>query len=245
MSNPVIPNFDHIQFDPAAHRYTANGAELTGVTRYLQQFQKPFDKENIAARIAERENRPVAEILKEWEAKGKSGMALGSRVHEHIEAKLRGKAIEDDPFLAQNGKSDVPEIEAFNTYWNRVQATMIPEKIEFVIGSAALGLAGTVDCLVSSPKTKQFHLVDWKTGKFDTYNKFEYLLPPFDDQTASKLNIYSLQLSLYRLILEQAGLTLGDSYIVHLSREGAQTYKAVDYRPEFERLLAATEEVPF
>jgi ATP-dependent exoDNAse (exonuclease V) beta subunit len=240
-----LPDFSHIQFDPTKHSYVANGAELTGVTRFLSQYQKPFDQATMAARVAERDGRPVESVLAEWAAKGRASLALGTTVHEHIQSVLNnGAAVSDDPFLALNTKSDCPEIEAFGAFWAKAKTSMEPVAVEWVVGDDAAGVAGTIDCLMHSSKTGLLHLVDWKTGKFDTYNRFEFLLPPFEGENASKLNIYSLQLSAYRLILERAGLKLGESYIIHFSYAGAQTHKAVDYRPQLEKIFNDLE-VPF
>jgi len=248
MTDQQIPSFDNIVFDQTAHRYTCDGQELTGVNRFLQQFQKPFDRDTIAARVAERESRPVEDVIREWEAKGQASIALGSMVHEYIESVLTGKSVnQDDPFLGLNEKSSLPEIQAFDRVWGQMTKGGIRVvQTEWTIGCPKFGVAGTVDCLVWSEKTKQFHLVDWKTGKMDTYNRFEQLLPPFELKDASKLNIYSLQLSMYRLILDEAGFHTGESYIVHLSNgSGAQIHKAVDFRGQFKAFLGGKDEIPF
>lgn len=226
--------FDQIQFIEDKHRYIYNGQELLSVTQYIKQFQNVFDRDAAGRRVANRENRPLAEVLAEWDATGERARVIGKTVHEHIEQTLKGTddgQMTLDPFMGLSTK--LVEIIAFDGLWQSLAPTVSYSKnhIEWVIGDLNLGLAGTVDSMLFSPKTGKYHIWDWKTGKFDLYNRFEYLRPPFSHLDASKLHIYSLQVSLYRLIIElNTDLELGDSYLVHLSETGVNVHRAVDLR---------------
>lgn len=238
--------FTNIRFDADEHRYYyGDYQELTSVTKALKRFKKPFDADGIAAKVAAKEGRPISAILAEWEAKGEKSRALGVQVHQHILKALCGQPnqqISFDPFLSLNTLA--PEIRAFDVLWHTLstKVSYLKDHIEWVIGDAELGLAGTVDAMFFNLETKKYHIWDWKTGKFGLFNQFQTLLKPFDYLDDCPLNVYSLQVSLYRLIIERnTGLELGDSYLVHLSSDGYQVYRAVDLR---ERLLDALE-VPF
>lgn len=241
---PTMPtDFSEIKFDADAHRYFLGDKELRSVTNFIKDFQKPFDRNGVAAKVAAKENRSIAQVVAEWEATAERARILGTTVHSHIEKVLRGEQngqLALDPFLSLNTK--LPEIAAFDAFWSQLapKVSYCKEHIEWIIGDAELGLAGTMDSLFLNPETKQYHIWDWKTGKFDLENKWESLLRPFDYLSASKFNIYSLQVSLYRLIIERnTGLDLGDSYIVHLSAaNGYQVHRAIDLR---ERLMDCME----
>jgi ATP-dependent exoDNAse (exonuclease V) beta subunit len=230
----MTTDFSKIKFNADTHRYFYDDKELSSVTWYIKQFQKPFDRDRIAERTAKKENIPLAQVLAEWDLKAENGRRLGTLVHEHIEKVLRGEdsgQLSLDPFLSLNTKA--PEIVAFDQLWSELAPTISYNKdhIEWIIGDRSLGLAGTVDSMLFSPETGRYHIWDWKTGKFDLHNKWENLLPPFTAFDASKLHIYSLQVSLYRLIIEQnTDLELGDSYLVHLSEAGAHRHRAIDFR---------------
>lgn len=227
-------NFTDIRFDAEAHRYFIGDQELASVTKTIKRLQKPFDKEGIAARTAAREGKSIQQVLAEWEAKAEKGRALGTLVHSHIQRILLGIPDEQssfDTFLSLNTLA--PEINAFNHLWSELSPKVIYDltDIEFVVGDADLGLAGTVDSMFYSKETGQHHLWDWKTGKFETSNRWQKLFPPFDYLEDCQLNVYSLQVSLYRLIIESnTDLDLGDSYLVHLSPDGYQVHRAVDLR---------------
>ena len=62
--------------------------------------------------------------------------------------------------------------------------------------------------------------------------KYEKLLEPFDGFYKNHLNEYSIQLSMYALILEEWGFEVGGAYLVHIGPgdEEAELYKVVDMR---------------
>lgn len=204
-------NFKDIQFNAEYHTYTLNGQRLNNVSRAIKEFQIPFDRDGIAR-----------------DAKGEAGRALGTRVHQYIQNTLLGNIGQSDPFLSLNGL--LPEEKTFNQLWANLEGVIIkPDHVEMVIGDSRLGIAGTLDSLLLNTDTGLHHVWDFKTGKFDIDNPWQNLLPPFDDLSDCKLNMYSLQVSLYRLILQRnTALKLGDSYIVHLSKMGYKIHKALD-----------------
>lgn len=231
-------NFADIRFEPEQHRYFIGNQELTSVTKTVKRLQKPFDKETVAAKTAAREGKSIQQVLAEWEAKAEKGRNLGTLVHSHIQKillNIPGEQISFDPLLSLNTLA--PEITAFNRFWAELQPKVVYDAsdIEFIVGDYDLRVAGTVDSMLYNPETEKYHIWDWKTGKFELSNRWQNLLPPFDHLEDCQLNVYSLQVSLYRLIIESnTDLELGDSYLVHLSPYGYKVHRAIDLR---ERLL--------
>lgn len=231
-------DFNQIIFNPTYHSYTYQGQRLASVASTVYKLRPPFDPDGtIAAKSAAKAGVTVEEIKAQWEAKRQASMDRGSRVHGEI-AKLLDPTEEEvkqlDPYLALN--IDLPEVKVFKSLWaEMLNSGNMAFNVEWVVGDAELGLAGTCDLLAHNIQTG-YHLLDWKTGgKFDTSNRFGKLLAPFDDLDDCEFNIYSLQLATYRLMIERnAGLSLGDSYIVHLREDGHQFHKALDLR---ERVL--------
>lgn len=238
----MTTDFNQIIFNPTYHSYTYQGQRLASVTSTVYKLRPPFDPDGaIAAKSAAKAGVTVEEIKRQWEAKRQASMDRGSRVHEAIAQLLRGEVSPlNDRFLALNDK--LPEVSIFEDLWRLLQGEGdTAHQVEWVVGDAELGLAGTCDVVVYAPPTETYHLFDWKTGgKFETANRFGRLLPPFDDLDDCEFNIYSLQLSAYRLMIERnAGLGLGDSYIVHLREDGHQFHKALDLRSRVEEWLRA------
>lgn len=228
-------DFNQIVFDAERHKYFYGDQELISVTRKIKEIEPPFDREAAAQRVAEREGKQPVTVILEWEQKAERGRQLGNAVHEHICKTLiegkNGLQMPLDPFLLLN--TELPEISAFNDLLQKLMAKILwsKEHVEWVVGDHRLGIAGTLDCIFYSLETHHYHLWDWKTGKFDLTNRFANLLPPFDHLENSHFNRYSLQASLYRLIVElNTSLDMGDSYLVHLTPNGAEVHRAIDLR---------------
>lgn len=242
----MTTDFNEIVFNKEAHSYTYRGQRLQGVTSVVYKLKPPFDPDGtVTARSAAKAGVTVEEIKAKWEASRKASMDRGSRVHEAIAKYLRGEPDDavGDRFMALNSK--LPEMTVFEDLWAMmVNSGDRAHAIEWVIGDAELGLAGTCDLLLycnvgSYIEGECYHLFDWKTGgKFETANRFGKLLAPFDDLDDCEFNIYSIQLAAYRLMIERnAGKQLGDSYIVHLREDGHQFHKALDLRERVEAWL--------
>ncbi len=228
-------NFKGIQFNKEYFSYTLNGQRLTSVSKKLGEIKPPFDADAIAARVAAKSGQSVDEVKAEWQAK----RDYGTMVHEKIARILRGEgeSVGDHPFLSLN--KTTPEVEQFQTLWSELSQGVEVAEVEWVIGDGELKLAGTVDALLYRGETGTHSIWDWKTGRFNLENNFEQLLPPFDDLSASEFNTYSLQLSLYRLIVERnTGLAFEDSYIVHLTPSGFEIHQALDLRERLEAWLS-------
>lgn len=237
MNNQFSQLFSGVRFYEKDHAYKINGQRATSVTQKVAEFKPPFPREEIAGRTARKEGKTVEQVLAEWDKKGEDGRNLGTAVHAYIAGVLQGWVVYDDPILALNAK--VAEQHAFDNFWTLAQREFEIEEVELIIGSSLLKLAGTVDAILKNDRTGQLHIFDWKTGKFNFRNNFgETLLPPFRDLDHAEFEHYSLQVSLYRLILETSGVeNLGDSYLVHLDKSGHHIYKANDYRERWAGLL--------
>lgn len=230
--------FSQISFDKATHTYSLNGQQLTPVSKVIGKLKSPFDSDYWAQRKANERGVSKEVILKEWDDNRKASMEMGTRVHEYIERVLLGKEPpKDDPMLGWN---KLREMLAFDKFWAWAKTQFKPVFVEWVVGDPAMGIAGTCDVLFQNINTGRHFLCDWKTGKkFNTTNRFQNLLDPFTHLQDCELNYYSLQSSLYRMIIEgNAGFELEDGYIVHLSPDGQSfVHKAVDLREELKTWL--------
>ncbi len=67
-------------------------------------------------------------------------------------------------------------------------------------------------------------VLDYKTNNslYSEYNQRyrKTLLPPFDDMIEEDLSLYTIQLSLYALMLQDIGIPVIDRRIVWLNNEG-------------------------
>lgn len=225
---------EEIRFVPENHSYWIGDKCLESVTTLIKSLSKPFDRERISKYSAVKAGVSQDEILEQWEKKAEIGRERGTMVHSYIDDVFEDK---HDILLSQMNVK-IPEMTAFDNAWaafrERLRAKV--SRREFIVGSSELGVAGRIDVILQillSDGEERNCLFDWKTGKFERSNRFEKLLAPFDDQDDCELVKYSLQLSMYRLILEKSGIEkqLGDSYLVHLKSDGTFfIHRAIDYR---------------
>jgi len=231
-----IPGF---RFDADKHRYTLDGEYLPSATGVIKRWKKPFDRDGIAARMAIKEGREAADIIKEWELKGKKATDLGTEVHTLIENYWAGR--KPDSFMSDEAKK---RFAAFLDFRKKKLPNLFVVDQEVRIFSRKYKCAGTLDFLGLNRRDGRLYLFDWKTNsKFRTDDEraFDRLLPPFDELDDNELNNYSLQISLYRLILrEEAGIDVPGGMILHLPAGGAnpQMYQAKDLTKEIGAALS-------
>lgn len=108
---------------------------------------------------------------------------------------------------------------------------LIPIACEYIIGDIKLGLCGTFDRLYYNESSGEYEIWDFKTDKeikfSNKYDKFKLF-----DLDACGFEKYSLQTSLYKLIIqENTPIQLGESYIVHFDWQTNkyEIIKANDY----------------
>ena len=227
--NLLYHNDAAVEFDEASHTYRIDGQLVPSVTTILGRLKPEFDAESAAERVAEREGRTVIDVLSDWKYRSLMALANGKEVHRQIEAVITTGSA---PLLAPDPDG------SWSRCLARIQAGAVPLAIEQIVADKELAVAGTVDAILYSRKTGSVHVCDWKPGKFKAEGyRGETLQPPFDDLAMNHLTAYSLQVSLYRLILERHGQPCGPSWIVHFGEGGATIHKAIDFRSRLEAWL--------
>ena len=227
------PNF---KFDPKWHKYTYNGKQYTSVTKFIQNFHKEFDSEFWSKKKADEAGVPQEWILKEWKEKNDRANFVGHSTHTWIE-----NYFNQIPQWIPDDLDIVDRINKFNIIYAKQLYKLTPVTFELRIFSKIYPLAGTIDSIFLY-KEKLF-IVDWKTNGEFTHDehgkgKYEKLLLPFDDYWKNHLNEYSIQVSLYSLILEEWGFDIRGAYLVHIGpSQEALIHKAVDLKEELRNYL--------
>jgi hypothetical protein len=236
LADQLKKHYAPIKFDEKAHRYFLDGKELMGVSTFRDQFVPPFDSDHWSQVKAKELGVEPSVILQQWATSREAGFAKGTTVHEHIKGILDPAPVPDevtnDPYLQLNqaeAPPPLPEMKAFDRFWEHQNGLMTPIVCELVIGSSALRLGGTLDSLMMG-RDGGLTLWDWKTGsKFYSQNKYNRLLSPFAWLDDCELNRYALQLSAYNLLLQEAGVMIGGMYILYLAPTGKyQVHKVPD-----------------
>ena len=225
------------EFDPAAHRYTYEGDTFTSVTRFIQQFHKPFEQDYWSKKKAEQAGVPQDWILAEWKKLNDYANEVGTDTHQWIEDYFNKiwKPLPSNPDV-------IHRINKFNKIYCKQLHKLEPLKFEVRVFSKKWKIAGMIDSLFVY--RGKIYILDWKTNKDftdDNHQKgtYEKLLAPFQDHYKNHLNEYSIQLSMYALILEEWGFDVGGAYLVHIGPgdEDAELYKVVDMRDNLKLFL--------
>ena len=99
---------------------------------------------------------------------------------------------------------------------------------EKIIYSEELRLAGSVDLIIKNKLTNEYTIIDWKTNEkipTTSYNKKMGTHLITSDIEDCKYSVYSLQLSLYRYILEKYyGLKVKQQIIAHVNDYTVDSY---------------------
>lgn len=227
------PNF---KFDPKLHKYTYNGKRYVSVTQFLQNFHEKFDTEYWSNKKAEEGGVPQEWILKEWKEKNDYANLVGSATHDWIE-----NYFNQNYQKLPNNLDVIDRINKFNKIFAQQLYKLEPVIFEVRIFSKKYPIAGTIDSIFLY-KGKLF-IIDWKTNgdfRHDDHPKGKYqkLLPPFDDFYQNHLNEYSIQVSLYSLMLEEWGFNIRGAYLVHFGpNNDAKIYKTQDMREKLKNHL--------
>jgi ATP-dependent exoDNAse (exonuclease V) beta subunit len=227
--------FDDIIYIDENHSYWYNDEKFTSVTQYLSRYKQPFDTERWSKHSAEKEGISQQAILERWDSKGKASLEKGSTVHNAAELILKNETLSIDDSL--------PEIKAAHKFWTNLRDNYNARllKAEWVIGDKLAKIAGRVDAIIQFERQGKTitSIIDWKTGNIKLKNHFEKMKKPFDDLDDCSHNHYSIQLSLYRLILEKnLGIKLDHGMLINLTERGeARPLIAKDMRAKLIRLL--------
>jgi ATP-dependent exoDNAse (exonuclease V) beta subunit len=230
-----LTEFDdsNFKFDPIKHKYTYDGEHFISVTQFISRFHKKFDQDYWSKVKAEEAGVEQSEILEQWQALNDRANFIGTSTHNWIENYFN-RIFQDLP-------TDLDVIDRIGKF-NKIYAThlykLTPIKFEQRIFSKRWRIAGMIDSLFLYKD--KLVILDWKTNKkFETQSHYnEKLLEPFQDFDKCHLNEYSIQLSLYSLILKEIGLDVKVSYLVYIGPNGeAQIHKCQDFTNELEEYL--------
>lgn len=219
------------KFDPVQHAYTYGGEKFISVTQFISRFHEKFDENFWSKKKAEERGVDQEVILSEWKALNDRSNFIGTLTHEWIENYFKG--------IWQNLPTDLDVIDRINKF-NKIYAShlykLTPLKFEQKIFSKKWKIAGTIDSLFLYKDN--LVILDWKTNKsFKTESRWK-LLDPFDKYDQCHLNEYSIQISLYSLILKEIDLNVKVGYLVHIGPEGESTiHKCHDFTKELEEYL--------
>lgn len=125
----------------------------------------------------------------------------------------------------------------------KMKKIYVPIANEFIVYDQENGICGTIDMIGYNTKKDCYSIIDWKTSKkFDQGNNFnDYMKPPFGHIQACNTAEYSLQLSLYKYILEKhTSIRIGEMVLFQIPNKDnpmPQVYKCMDFSGDIAKFL--------
>lgn len=208
-----LNKFNNVLFNEADHTYTIKGKKCTSVTQAISLFKKPFDTQIIAGKYAKKHGLNVQDVIDDWEGIKNESTSRGSELHKYAEMKFLSKQYIPD-------KKAYALCEMFDVFYNDVKERLIPVKLEFVVGDEEFLIGGMLDKLFYNTTANALQIWDYKTNKeISKTSKYKNrLIGSLSHLEECEFNIYSLQLSIYKLIIERnTNLKLGNSYLVWIN----------------------------
>ena len=212
--NKLFDNNITLERDTHIYKLASNpDLNFTSATTFVGQFFEEFKAKEIAARLVAKSPKyrgmTIEDVLQLW----KDAADHGTIVHEEIENNILNKTPVTE-------RKSIHGINWLNKFKMTSRFEVYPEVIVY---SEELKLCGTIDLLVLDKEKNIYNIMDWKTSKSistKSYGNKKGIKPATEDLEDTKFNLYALQLSLYRYLLEEYyGLKIGQHLILHLKDE--------------------------
>jgi ATP-dependent exoDNAse (exonuclease V) beta subunit len=227
-----LSKFKKVKYHDEPHKYFIGEQELISGTAFIGKFKEKFDSKAMAEKTAKKKGIPAEEVLADWDYRGDISRTKGTLLHNFAENYWQNKIfpIDYSQYDERFGAGVMEErLEAckkmFIDFYTDSSNTLVPVAMELVVGDEDLGIGGMVDCLFWNQKHGELQIWDYKTNKeiaeFSKYKK--KMLMPINFLQECELNAYSIQLNLYKYIIERnTNLKIGQCYLVHIHEDQDQ-----------------------
>jgi len=224
--NKFFTSFNNVTFHDEPHKYYVDGKELISVTTIIHRYQEEFQEDYWSKYKADKYVLTQREVLRAWKFINKKGIIKGSAIHDYAENLFQNKIFPYPKQLILDEFGFDPVLDEYNItkkhvdkFYNDVKGKLIPIRTEMIIYDNESLIGGMLDILFYNVKKKVFQIWDWKTNKkFDKVVKSRHFHDKLMVLEDSDLEIYSLQLAMYKFIIEKiTGIQLGESYVVWFS----------------------------
>jgi hypothetical protein len=231
--NELFTSFNDVVFYDEPHKYFLGNKELISVTTIIHKYQEEFNEDYWSKYKGEQFNISQKEILRAWKFINEKGTIKGSAIHDYAEHLFQNKNFEYPKQLILNNFGFDPVYNEYqmtkkhvDKFYKDTHGKLIPIKTEMVIYDRESLIAGMFDILFYNVKANEFQIWDNKTNKDFTFEmKSRHLLNSLFMLEDCDMEIYSLQLELYKRIIEKnTSIKLGKSYIVWFSHNN-DSYK--------------------
>ena len=240
----VLREFEDLEFYEEGHRYVLHGQVLPSVSNVTHRFiREPFDELWQAMRYAMKHGETPDYWIQQWRQNSFRATTLGTKTHAYGESLGYLRAGMPERICPSIMSQYMPQYNFLAPIHPKEEAVLkfmneMPKSMHLVLNEARVysgknpneernlkeRLAGTFDMLYyndgSDGQPEGFIILDYKTNANLTndYNRKygKMLREPFNYMTEEDLSLYTIQLSLYGLMLQDIGIPIIARRIVWL-----------------------------
>ena len=243
--------FKDFKFFEKDHHYEFKGKRVgISATRLIEEYANEFNQQEIAEKVAIKDNKTIQEVLSEWEYKNKFACEKGTTCHEFAQSLWSGEEYNE---LLFDGSTEyinaVNKIQCQAKQFKKDYQEILEHLFdELPIGSEEYDIASCVDHLFYNKLTGGIVLVDYKTNSIlkgyndDAKNRryTKKMKIPLNKIEDDSLHHYYIQLSIYKFLIEKyTGLKIDEMFIVYFS-ENIDNYEIIEIsylKKEVEEIL--------
>lgn len=225
LRNKILEFFNGINLDEKTHTYTISGDKKLSisVSGLIKPYKHPTDYEALKKDLAIKRGVTEESIQDSWNEAAELGCSIGDATHIFGENYVLN-GMKGDPSTGYE--------RAVVKFWADMPPHIVPLILEVKMYHKDLLFAGTSDILLYNTKTNEIYIADYKTNKnlFKNFRE-QKMLAPFNNLICMPFNHYTLQLSYYQILLEQAikDIKITRRIIVWLLPSGEyQMYDTID-----------------
>lgn len=243
----------HIFFDEEPHIYYIRGkCDYISCTTIIHDFFEHFDGDEIAKKMASKthefkeggkyfkkyghifceDKEELIQNLKDaWEINRVECASLGTTMHRNIELFYNNVSVKDESIEFQHFLK-FHEIQKLDN--------LVPHRTEWVIYDEEYKVCGSIDMIYKDNETGDLHMVDWKRSKEIRKFGFKKGIEPLKHIPDCNYYHYSLQLNLYKYILEKnysVKIASMRILVCHPKNDSFMEFKVGDYSKEIQDML--------
>ncbi len=225
------PRDKDISFQEDGHIYTIKGDKYyKSCTTWIKSFFEKFDADAVIDRMMAKDDWPNSkyfgmtkqEIKDQWSKNGAASAGYGTEMH----------AVIEDYYNDIIRECDKPEYKFFMNFAED-HKHLTPYRTEMMVYDEDIRICGSIDMLFQNDDGT-LSIYDWKFAKeLNMTSAFrKKALPPIQHLDDCNYTHYSLQLNMYRTILERKyDFKIRDMFLVFMHQNLSDNYVKVEVKP--------------
>ena len=218
-------------------------------TRFIGMFKPKFETQRIAEEYAAKRGLKLDDVIAEWDLKRDTStvkvlrFTITQKIGGIIKSFRMTLQLHQTIWSRYYKRIDLTSVrQIFKNFYEDSRINLVPVKMELVVGDEDYGLGGMVDCLFYNKKSDMLEVWDYKTNKaINIKNNYgQTFKEPISHLDVCEINTYSLQLSLYKHIIEKnTNLKIGNCYLIWINEKNKnyKVYKCKDLETEIKLML--------